>query len=856
MIRFPLRYARANVLIGPGGEAASLYRVESRSYPFLSIADKWGLLNRLERLISVVGADLSIYRIARPYPAERYAAELAWLADREHADRGRWRAYLEGQQERLASLDSHLPEIYLAISLTEGRRGGGAFRSLGRARRRLEDLAGVGAASPISGAELQTLAEAERRAFGRAASVVELRRAGTEDLQWLLRRAAVRGLGEPELERHWQPDALILGGEGEEVLYEPLESDLWEPVNAPMREEPGRAPSLVVESEAGDSHQAFLCLGSLAEEAEFPGAAEILFAPLEGAGPVDAVLHADLIGNREALAQVRRRVLDVEHSYREQLAGSPTGPGALAEEDRELAREYEAILSSVARPPMLRASISLAVGAPDPDTLEARITTLRERYGEVALHRPRGLQHALFLDHLPRPDGGAIADYRRQMTTEQVAASVPIATAAVGSPGGVYLGYDPVAGRPVRFDPTEAPRDSRPSAVLFSGTPGSGKTIAAQVIAHAGLLRGSLVIDFDPKPDHRLAELSGLEDNEVEILELSADPVHRGKLDPLRIGLPELREELASSYLLELLRDPHSSWEVAIDRAVRDAVRQDERSLHDVVARMHGSEAPGAKDAAEALDVVADFGLARLGFSRPDDDDAQLLDEGAGPNLITIRMPGLNLPDPGTDRAAYTRSERVSVATLALVAASTLKLISGDRDRHKIVLLDEGWVFFASSQGRALLNKLIRLGRAFNATVLLATQQVEDLGELAQLVGTTFLFGQDSPRAAARGLEEFGLDPEEGGLASRLTEYRRGRGLQRDLDGRWGEVQVDPDPGLLAELDTTPGRRSPRTHVSDGQAGRARGDHQKGGRPGRGGGPRRRDHVDDPGEGRPREVEA
>jgi hypothetical protein len=30
---------------------------------------------------------------------------------------------------------------------------------------------------------------------------------------------------------------------------------------------------------------------------------------------------------------------------------------------------------------------------------------------------------------------------------------------------------------------------------------------------------------------------------------LSADPVHRGKLDPLGIGLPELREELASSYL-------------------------------------------------------------------------------------------------------------------------------------------------------------------------------------------------------------------------------------------------------------------------------------------------------------------
>jgi hypothetical protein len=809
VIRFPLRYARANVLIGPGGEAAGLYRVETRSYPFLSIADKWGLLHRLERLVTVVGADVSIYRVARPYPAETYASDLVARADHDHADPDRWRRHLEGQQDRLAALDSHVPEVYLAISLTEGRGGGGVLRSLDRARRRFEELAGVGGPSPISGAELRSLADAERRAFGRAGSVVELRRAGTEDLQWLLRRAAVRGIGEPVLERGWQPDALLLDGEGEGILYEPLESDLWEPVNAPMREEVGRAPSLVVESEMGDSHQAFLCLGSLAEEAEFPGAAEFLFAPLEGSGATDAVIHADVIGNRDALAQVRRRVLDVEHSYREQLAGSPAGPDAHAEEDRELAREYEAILSSVARPPMLRASISLAVGAADTEGLEARITTLRERYGEVVLHRPRGLQHALFLDHLPRPDGGAVGDYRRQMTTEQVAASVPIATAAVGSEGGVYLGYDPIAGRPVRFDPNEAPRDSRPSAVLFSGTPGSGKTIAAQVIAHAALLRGSLVIDFDPKPDHRLAELAELGEGEVEILELSADPVHRGKLDPLRIGLPELREELASSYLLELLRDPNSSWEVAIDRAVRDAVREDERSLGQVIARMHASEAAGAKDAAEALDVVADFGLARLGFSQADRHDSQLLvgGEGDAPNLITIRMPGLNLPDPGTDRAAYTRSERVSVATLALVAASTLKLISGDRDRHKIVLLDEGWVFFASSQGRALLNKLIRLGRAFNATVLLATQQVEDLGELAQLVGTTFLFGQDSPRAAARGLEEFGLDPEEGGLASRLTEYRRGRGLQRDLDGRWGEVQVDPDPDLLAELDTTPGVR-------------------------------------------------
>lgn len=613
MIRFPLRYARRNLLIGPGGDAAALYRVETVSYPFLPAAEKWALLHRLERLLIVVGADLSIWRVTRAFRTESYAEEADRLADRRHLVEPGWAYYLDEQQERIAGLDSHLPEVYLAVSLSAQRRGG-ALRSLDRARRRVEELAGVGGPRPIAAAELRLLAEAEQRTFDRAASVLKVRRATTAELQWLLRRASCRGIAEPTLDPYWEPDALIVGGAESEVAYEPLGSDLWSLANAPMSEDPSEPPSLAVESEGGTSYQAFLCLGELAEEAEFPGSAELLFAPIEGAGPVDAVLHADLVGNREALGQVRRRVLDVEHAYREQLSGSLAGPGALAEEDRELAREYEALLSSTARPPMLRAWISLAVGAADREELERKVGVLRERYGDIALYRPRGLQHALFLDHLPRADGGATGDYRRQMTVEQAAASVPIASAEVGSPAGIYLGYETTSGRPFRYDPTEAPRESRPSAVLLAGTLGSGKTVAAQSIAHASALRGSLVVDFDPKPDHRLDAVEDLE-ADSEVIELSADPEHRGKLDPLRIGLPELREELASSYLLELLRDPPPSWEVAIDRAVRDSVRAGEESLRSVVARLRAAEAPGAVDAAEALEVISDFGLARLGFA-------------------------------------------------------------------------------------------------------------------------------------------------------------------------------------------------------------------------------------------------
>lgn len=751
----------------------------------------------------MVGADFSFWRVSRAFPAERYAAELAGLADPRHADAEGWRRFLEAHERQLESLSSHVPEIYVAVSLGQGTGGTQTFlRSVDRARRRLEELAGVGGAKPLAGRELETLAVAEQRTFERLHGVLAVERAATRELEWLMRRSELRGIGEPVIDGYWEPDALVVKTPDGSVAYDPLEHDLWRCANAPQTEDPGEPASIEVEAEDARSFQALLCLGALPEEAEFPGAqAELLFAPLEGVEfPVDAVVHARWVGNRQALSQVRKRILDVEHSYREQAEGAQAGPGWLAEEDRVLAREYEAILQSTAHPPMLYASIGLAVGAPDRDELERRVEALQEQYGAVRLHRPRGLQHQLFAEHLPRPDGGSVPDYESQLTVEQFGAMVCLATQQVGSERGIYLGYSPAAGgRPVRYDPTAPSREARTSAVLFAGTLGSGKTVAAQLVALAAERRGSLVVDFDPKPDHGLHRIEGLE-RRVEVLELSGDPEHRGKLDPLRIGLAELREELASSYLLELLREPPPAWETQVQRAVRDADRAGARSLLEVVKRLQHSDVDAAREAGDALEVLSDFGLARLGFGSGDEEGLE-----AGRPVTTIRTPGLTLPDPGASRETYTRSERVSVATLSLVAALALRLVAGDRSRHKVVLLDEAWFLLASTQGRALLNRLVRLGRAYNATVLLATQRLEDLGDLSDLVGTYFIFGQESDREARRALELLGLDPADTARTARLKEFRRGRCLMRDLDGRVGEVQIDPAvPGLLKALDTSP----------------------------------------------------
>jgi hypothetical protein len=139
------------------------------------------------------------------------------------------------------------------------------------------------------------------------------------------------------------------------------------------------------------------------------------------------------------------------------------------------------------------------------------------------------------------------SDYVQQVTVEQFGAMVPAATREVGSTGGPYLGYTPAgAPRPVRYDPSQAPRENRASAVLLVGTLSSGKTVTAQAIEYTAERMGSLVVDFDSKPDHGLDRVPELKDR-LQVIELSAKPSQQGLLDPLAIGLEGIYTQPNSS---------------------------------------------------------------------------------------------------------------------------------------------------------------------------------------------------------------------------------------------------------------------------------------------------------------------
>lgn len=806
----PITFAHRNVVFGRDlRDAWGLYRIETTSYDGLTNAEKKDLLGAVAAFAYGIEADFQLLRVTRPWSADRYLRGAQEMLDRRHGHLGEWEGYLARHHRALGQREVATPEVYVAIRLCPPDPsmveqfarllGSGATEIAAQAKR----WAGAGDARGISEKGLEAILSEETKAFARATDYLDCERASTLDLQWLVRRAFCRGAGEPEVDERFSPQALVFEDEQDEVRYEPLEHDLLRLFESPLEI---RARSLRADSECGTAYQATLVVGALPEATAFPGRqAELLFAPLEALDfPVDACVCARYVRNDQALALVRKRIIDADNAYAEE-AISDHGPSSSTSYRPQAARELEEYLTSGSHPPLLRGTVSLAVGAPSEEELEERVERLRREYGGIKLHRPLGDQLRLFVQHLPA-QRAQVSGYDDYLTVEQLGAMVPTATHAVGSDRGPYIAYTLSGSRqPVLFDLTEGSRTNRPPSILCVGTLGSGKTVLMQLMLYQAFLCGSRVVDIDPKGqgDHNLHRLPGMEGC-VEEIELSSDERYRGMLDPLRVGLPGMAEDLATSFLIDVLPDPvEPGWQTEIRGAVRETMeRLGERgaSCGAVIDALEGGTQE-AKGAARALSIYADTGLARLGFA----DSGAEPERAGGAQVTMLGIRNLARPLPGTPRSELSEEERIGQAVLRLLTAYAMRLVGFDRDRHAALGFDEAWFLLGDPAGRRLIEVLNRMGRSLYTTPILASQTLGEAEDLENLIGARFAFGMDSEREASRALSLLGLDGSDERLRSQLAAYRRGRALMRDYTGRVASIQVDVvDPELLAALDTTP----------------------------------------------------
>jgi hypothetical protein len=805
-VRGPHHFFWGNLILRTPTEAWAVYELEGQSYPGLSDSRKIEVGERLEALAYTLEADFQILRIARAFDGDAYERRALSTLDPCH---GRAEAFARHLAEHRAHFEARgalRPEIYLAVRL--GPSGASAplaaiLHDLARIWRAFAERVGFEEAHGISRSQLAATRASEEAVFERVLGYLDCERVGPRRLAGLVRRAYTRGLGEPDEDEHFAPQALsFLDPDGEE-RFEPYGYDLMRLHESRITVE---RRSIVVDSERGRAHQAQLVLGAMPEETIVPGpSAELMFAPLELGFGVDATLSVSHLPNSEARRLLAKRKVDADQIAREEEAGEH-GPSVEGAERPALARELEGVLGGGDRPPLLRSVLQLSVAGREERELEERIERVRESYGRVQLHRPAGEQHRLFLASLPAATF-PLPEYREHLLPDQVGAMVPHAVSHVGSRIGPYIGHTLTGSRsPVLFDLAEACQSARPPTCLLAGSLGSGKTIALELAVWQAFLQGSgPIVDIDPKGDHRLEALPGIAES-LEAIELSGAERYRGLLDPMRIAGPETREDLTYNFLLSILPAPvKPEWQTQLRLAISEAAANGAEHCGAVLQRMSDSADPQAIEAARAIEVHGRGGLAKLGLGG----DQQTPTAVGAAQVVSLRIRNLTLPLAGTARAELAEEERISLAVLRLLAAYALRLCASDSARHSVLAMDEAWALLADNQGRALLERISRLGRSQNLTPILATQMLGDAADLEPLVGALFAFGVETETEARHALELLRLDPDDEAATQRLVSYRAGRCYLRDFSGQVAPVQIEPPGWMLEELDTTPSRTEP-----------------------------------------------
>jgi hypothetical protein len=807
-VRAPISFVYGNLVFGAGHDDVwAAFSVQCSSYEWLSDEAKRARLLALMGALEALESDVQILRVGRRWDLDGYVSELEQLNGGSHACANE--RYAREHAERLSDVGCSQPSLFLLVSLCDPERDVASYVSQAMEQHPREWLRSIARTLSVRDRRLLKATELEDarvradQAHARLSDFLNVRPARGVELQWLVRRAFCRGLGEPILDGLHEPRALAFERNGEALLA-PLEGDVVRWMDGYVEH---RGRSLRIESELGVSWQAQLVLGALPERAIFPGArVELMFAAVESLSfPVDLSLNARFLPNELALRIARKRVQDADQIVRAESDGDQ-GVSDVGYQRTQEARDLLAHLQASSRPPLLRATLALAIGAEDETQLSERVEMCRRAYGEIRLHRPLGDQLALFIQHLPA-QRTRVAGYDDTLTTEQVGAMVPTATHAVGSRRGFYLGHTLSGSRqPVRFNLREGSERNRNTTVLSVGALGSGKTTLAQKLKYEGFLQGARVIDCDPKGDHRFHLLEEVAPH-AETIALRPDPALRGMLDPLRVAPEHLRQDATVSFLRDLLPGrADAAWETAVVGAVDVVLRRaSEPTCVEVVrALCEGSDIEA--QVGNALAVYARSGLTQLGFA-----DAEVKLAPIGRQQVTyIPIRDLPGPEPGTPRSEYTQAERVGVQIVRLIAMFAMYLMSRERDRLKLFSFDEGWRLLGDPVGRTLLASLQRMGRSELAVPIVSTQLVTDtlVGEresLENLLGATFVFGMRSEAEAARALTLLGLDPEDRRARERLLEMEAGRCLLRDHSGRVEAIQVELlVPSLLRAFSTTP----------------------------------------------------
>lgn len=278
----------------------------------------------------------------------------------------------------------------------------------------------------------------------------------------------------------------------------------------------------------------------------------------------------------------------------------------------------------------------------------------------------------------------------------------------------------------------------------ITGETGQGKTFAASLLfTFLGMQKGKGLF-IDPKSEKKPRYEAFLADKRnwqlfplyCEYLSTfhfvtfdANDPKNWGVLDPIVFLTGTDAKDTAEAMVSQIVpMDKYIKAQTVLLRSIRDVVTRRSNGetvgMLNVVEMMMASGEEEVSDVGNLLDEKIKESVLRLGFSWGENTGVSF-----DKRLTILGIKGLTLPKQGTTNSDFSEAEKRSICLMMPLGKFCELFGSRDDKEETFEVLTEAWIFNTSSQGKAILNSIKRVGRSQNNLLVYDTQSINDVDQ-------------------------------------------------------------------------------------------------------------------------------
>lgn len=479
------------------------------------------------------------------------------------------------------------------------------------------------------------------------------------------------------------------------------------------------------------------------------------------------------------------------------------------------------------RSPWIYGRHRIVVSAPTEEMLRDRVQETIDHYKnlDIDVTWSTGDQLRLLQENQPA-DSVRVNAYHQRQELNIIAVGMPTGAGKVGDSVfvnekgekrgwlGPYVGYTTSRViEPCHISIHSAIAKNNPNGLVITGSPGGGKSFFAFTLTYIMTLQGVWCIYIDPKGDALpMSNLPGLE-GIVDTFDLKNG--HDGLLEPFLLSNDLATQKLLAleTCLLFLGSEVTSAQNAILTNTIRQVASQPSPGLNKVIDKLlSDTENPEAVSMGGNLELISELPFARLCFSdgkETSSGNRSVIQPDKGLTIVSLQS--LDLPAT-SDNSNYSTSERLAVGIMYLLATFTESLMSNaDRSHPKAVVIDEAWAITSTKEGKNMIPRLARMGRALNTALVLVSQNAKDFLNLTNNMSYRCAFRTRDTDEIRDVLKFFNLEtegPAGKGNAETIAELENGECLIKDPDGKISRVQIDSwNQQMKYAFDTNPETR-------------------------------------------------